>query len=112
MADTVKFTAHYDTSQSAQSPVNGIYGGVTPYGQVAASLYVERWAIPREVNIAIAIDDERRVKSQEETIVDGKDGLIRIVTGTYYMEPKVAEAIGNWLIEKAKEALVARGDEA
>jgi hypothetical protein len=108
VANTVKITAHYDTSKNQDHPVQGVFGGVAPQGQIAASLYTERWVLPKKSEVEISVEEgTNKVTSSAETPIETKEGVMRTVVGTYYMDANTAEAIGNWLLQKAADARAA-----
>lgn len=108
--NTVKITAHYDTSKSQDLPVHGVFGGVVPQGHIAASLYAERWVLPKKSEVEVSVEEgSNKVVSSSETPVETKEGVMRTVLATYYLDANTAESIGNWLIQKAADARAATG---
>lgn len=104
MADEQKTVVHFAVADhAAEYPLHGVYGGVTPQGNISASFFSERVAIPKEVDITIPVDADGNVMLPIEGERRGKSGIIRIVSGTYYMTADMAEAVGKWLLEKAAE---------
>jgi hydrogenase maturation factor len=79
---------------------NGAYGGITPRGEIHASFYNERSAIPRMIVHRI---EEGTLGEPLEIVTRG--GIVREVEVDLVMSPETAMDVGNWLIENAKKIL-------
>jgi len=94
-----KVTIRYVRSADCRVvPVHGAWGSVTPQGDVAAELYVERMEPPEEVVLEVEEGGHAREveKHGEHHVRDVQVGLL--------LKPAVAWALGQWLIQKAKQA--------
>lgn len=110
MADVTLVTHFVIADPKAEYPLHGVFGGVTPQGEIAASFYSERAAIPKEMDMVIAVSENGMGGVGTEGERRGKTGAIRTVTSTYYMTADMAENIGKWLLEKAAERRAVNGN--
>lgn len=82
--------------------VDGIFGGLTPQGNIYAELFLERAPTPKKVTHRL----EKNGTLGEEIARESKRGMIREVEAGVVMDLKTAELFQGWLkekIEKAKE---------
>ena len=80
-------------------PVNGIWGGVTPRGDVIADLIHESQALPEAITHEVTAEGTlAEVKRAPPT------SFQRTVLAGMVLTPEQAESIGLWLQRKAREA--------
>lgn len=79
--------------------ISGVHGGPNAQGDIIASFWSERAPIPRKQ--VYELTPEGQLGEQIGSEVE--DSLIRDVIFGVAMEPHVARAIGQWLIEKADD---------
>jgi hypothetical protein len=75
---------------------NGIFGGVTPRGEIYIHFYSERHPIPKK---ATHILDDKGCPSKEADIELGGD-IVRLVQSSITMNEGTAIALRNWLNER------------
>jgi hypothetical protein len=101
-APTVKLQFHYIKGPTyREEACHGVIGGHTPQGGMWVSFYTERYPIPRitEYDVAgkpgeaVAFNEQDSTPSNVET----RQGVIRHVETTIYMETEVAKRIHAWL---------------
>lgn len=80
--------------------VDGAFGGVTPQGRVAMTVYSERGPVPTAVHhelkngvLGPELPDTR----------EGKKGYVRIAHSTLYLDYAQAVAVRDWLDQKITE---------
>lgn len=82
---------------------NGVYGGVTPSGEIVMNFYLERHALPDHIVHALtpegALGDEMR-----RTPEDHRESLVRVVDSGVILTVDGAKAIHAWLGEKIEAA--------
>lgn len=81
--------------------VNGVYGSVSPSGEVNANFYSHRWPIPLEETYHVTADG--RVEGQPIS-KKMRDGIVREVEVSTFISAEAAENIGNWFLERAAQA--------
>lgn len=80
---------------------SGVFGGITPQGQLNINFFTERAAIPTKiVYAATQIGDKLKLDEIER---DGKDGIIREVQCGVLMDINVAISFRAWLDEKINQ---------
>ena len=80
-------------------PVNGVWGGVSPRGDIQADFFYESYTIPDEVTQAVAPDG-----SLGEELERKQSALLqRTILVGMMLTADQAESIGRWLQEKALE---------
>ena len=79
--------------------VSGVVGGLSPGGEIIASFFNERSPIPKKVKHKIDEDGKLGEVIEKEIV----DSIIRNVMFGLSMNPRVAKAVGKWLIQKAEE---------
>ena len=92
---TVKF--HYIKAPSHQEVrVDGAIGGPLPSGiGLSMSVFSERAPIPRSVSNEVS--DSNTLGREIEDTRDARDGIVRIVQSTLYMDERQARQIHKWL---------------
>jgi hypothetical protein len=79
-------------------PVTGAWGGINPQGEIILDLFVEKLEVPDSVKIKVE-PDHPPVEIAIEGQVHIRESQIGVV-----VRPDIARSIGEWLIQKAKEA--------
>lgn len=80
-------------------PVNGVWGGVSPRGDIKVDFFYESYTVPDEITQVIAPDG----KLEEELQRKQSALLQRTVLVGMMLTADQAESIGRWLQEKARE---------
>lgn len=89
---------HYQKSPHYRSVhVDGFYGGVTPRGYVAVSLFNERSPIPKHVVRRVIASDGKSLTAGKEEIIETLHGIVRQVETTMYMDLNTAREFQLWL---------------
>ncbi len=97
--DSIAF--HYQKSPFYRTVhTDGVWGGLTPRGYIAMTLFAERNPIPRQLHYAVSPEGALG----EETDRVQKDGIIREAAVTAMMDVKLAKALRDWLQEKIDQA--------
>lgn len=78
-------------------PVHGVWGGVSPTGDVVMDLYVERVNHPDEITVELDPPEAREVERRGER-------RVRVILAGLVLRPDVAYAVGAWLQQKARAA--------
>lgn len=78
-------------------PATGIWGGVSPNGEIIANFLVEELSLPDELTITI-----ENSKSKMDEFTSNK--IVRELQFGVVLRPDIAYACGDWLINKAKQA--------
>jgi len=90
---------HYLKTNSYRSfHVDGIFGGITPKGNIYMELFLERAPTPK--SIVREFNDDGSLG--KELSRQCKTGLIREVEAGVVVDLATAEAIRNWLTNKIK----------
>lgn len=80
---------------------DGALGGVTPKKRIWMALYAERGPVPRVMTFkaeATGKPNEFKVDDQVQPLrVETREGLVRHVEVTAYMDLEVAKALHRWL---------------
>ncbi|MGV8057871.1 MAG: hypothetical protein AB2L12_07620 [Smithellaceae bacterium] len=79
---------------------NGIYGGVTPRGELYIHFYSERHPIPKKATHKI---DDHGVLSTDGDVEIGGD-VVRLVQSSVILDIGTAIALKDWLIEQINYA--------
>ncbi len=90
----------YEEAKDYRSiPVTGIWGGVAPNGEIFADFFIERQKSPSSTHIEIDESGKlvKETPSGQKYIREKQIGII--------LRPDIALSIGNWLVDKAKEAM-------
>ena len=98
--DKVKF--HYLKSHGFRViHVDGLFGGITPTGDIYASLFSQRPPIPTLTVQTIKENGELGEEVASERV--SKDGIVRELEIGVTMRPEVAQSIIKWLQDKVAE---------
>ena len=81
--------------------VDGAHGGINPQGDLAVSLYCERFPIPQEQIHPVELPSGRVLDPAIST--KGKVGIIREIEVTMHLTLASAKLLGEFLIKKADE---------
>ncbi|HEX8565735.1 MAG TPA: hypothetical protein VF648_08690 [Pyrinomonadaceae bacterium] len=79
--------------------IDGVLGGITPRGDINATLFSERLPIPDVIEHDL---DENGMLSKKARVVS-KKGVVRETEATLVLNSVAARDIGQWLIRKADE---------
>lgn len=79
--------------------VDGAHGGLTGRGYISASLYSERRPIPQIVEAKVNPDGTL----EEETIVEGKDHIVRDVEVNLMFDVDSAKSFRDWLDKRLQQ---------
>ena len=88
-------------------PVAGVWGGLTPQGDVIAEFFLER----RELPDSVTMDVKEEGGKAREVAREGGDKIVRELQVGISLQPDQAYSIGAWLIEKARLAGIDKGPE-
>lgn len=92
---------HYIKSpQFSSLPVHGAFGGPTPQGLIAATLYSERHPIPKRVTHGFRGDGSLDEGKPSD---DSLSGIVRQLEAEVFLTPEIAESLGEWLLEQVRE---------
>jgi hypothetical protein len=75
---------------------DGVYGGLTPTGDVMMTFWSQRNAIPKEVTHALTADGS----VGEELRREGKSGIVREAEVSVVFSIQVAQELATWLQDK------------
>lgn len=79
-------------------PATGVWGGISPSGDIAFDLFIDKTNSPEYIELKVNSDNKtEEVKRGEEKLV--RESQIGII-----LRPGVAYTIGEWLIKKAEAA--------
>jgi len=81
-------------------PVSGVWGGLTPQGNVYCDFFFEKAEIPENVVVQVG---EGGTPAKEVGRNPQNQMFVREVVVGLSMQPEIARSIGQWLIEKADE---------
>jgi hypothetical protein len=86
---------HYIKSpQSRDLHVSGVFGGMNPQtGDLHLSVFTERPPIPQTIDFQLLEDGTLG----SELSRDAKDGMVRVIQDTLYMDIGAAFALHQWL---------------
>lgn len=99
---------HYLKANSYRSfHVDGVFGGITPRGNIYMELFLERSPTPKKT-IHKLNDDGLLGK---EVSREGKTGLIREIEAGLVLDLATAEIVNDWLAKKIKmlKSLISKG---
>lgn len=106
MEQVIRFDFKRDDSYRL-IPVNGVWGGVTPRGDVWADFFYECYAVPEEVTHAVLPEG----RLGEELSRQGSHDLQRTLLVGMMLTAEQAESIGRWLQAKAREIRTAKEEQ-
>ena len=81
------------------SYINGVYGGVSPRGEIIANFYMERMPIPKEDHVRIN-EDGTLGESISIEPEDHRFNMIRYITSGISFNLETAIAFREWLDNK------------
>lgn len=79
-------------------PATGAWGGLSPNNEVIFDLFVEKHVYPESIDLEI--ENGRKVKEKQEV----ENIFIREAQIGVVLRPDIAYSLGEWLIDKAKDA--------
>jgi hypothetical protein len=79
---------------------HGAWGGVGPRGDVIANFYVDDQFLPNLVITPTEGGTLREVRTEDSKTLR----ITRSIVATVLLNPQVALSVGEWLVQKAKEA--------
>jgi hypothetical protein len=104
---TSQLLFHYiKTADYREIPCHGAIGNLTPNGKIWVALYSERTPLPRAVGYQIPVStDGSPVKFDEgaagpPTFIDSREGIVRNVEVSAYLDIDVAERLNKWLSDR------------
>lgn len=89
-------------------PANGVWGGVTPRGDLLAEFYVESLTTPETVTHLVRADGRL---GEELSRAPAQRPFVREVQVGLVLSLAQAESIGKWLVNKAEEFKRAKGQQ-
>lgn len=105
--DTTKglLHTHYIKAPNySESHCNGVFGGVTPNGEIHIAFFSERVPFPKVVIDELEMDKStNHAKLTGEPKSLGKEGRIRHINSSVYLDLDTAESILKWLQKKVEE---------
>ena len=81
--------------------VDGVFGGLSPTGEISASLFSQRPPIPQLTVQAVKNENELGDEIVAERV--SKDGLVREMEVSLVLSPQVADALAKWLMERVEQ---------
>ena len=81
-------------------PLSGAWGGLTPQGYITMELYHEHKSAPEK----LVFENVQEEMQEANATRVGDEEIIRQFFVGCVMNPQVAYSLGQWLINKAKEA--------
>lgn len=106
---TASLQFHYIKGPNYREIVtHGAIGSVTPQKIVCMSLYSERGPIPRTVTFDVPVAKGSKTlifdeSSAQPTHIEARQGVIRHIETTTYMDVEVAERLHKWLGDRIAE---------
>ncbi len=85
-------------------PVDGIFGGIGPRGQLRMTFFSERWPIPKRMVCKITEDGEMKEEIRE--LRETREAVVRELEVEVVMDLATAKGIADWMhhtIEQAGE---------
>lgn len=79
-------------------PATGVWGGLSPNNEVVFDFFIEKHVNPEFIELEI--ENGKKVGEKKK----GEKAFIREAQVGIVLRPDIAYAIGEWLIEKAKNA--------
>ena len=76
---------------------NGVFGGVSPYGEIQMNFFVERQKIPDEEEYVID-KEQLRLRDTDRRIEYEREVQVGIS-----VQPNIAKSIANWILKNLKE---------
>lgn len=100
MADSVKFKYLFQEDYNPKY-ANGVYGGVSPTGELVMNFYFERLSIPYEV--MESLDENGNLTGSSEIVKPKEYKIIRSVENGVILNKSGALDIYHWLEEQLKQ---------
>ena len=98
----IQFKTHFiKTGDFKTTNINGIFGGLTPSGQITMHHYIERTVLPTE--ITYEVDQQVEMQNPVEVGRLQKEGVIREVNGALLLDIDMAKSMIVWLQSKIQE---------
>lgn len=97
MKETVKITFSKSNDYKI-IPATGAWGGLSPNNEVVFDFFIEKHVNPEFIELEI--ENGKKVGEKQK----GERAFIREAQVGIVLRPDIAYAIGEWLIEKAKNA--------
>lgn len=101
---SIKFRFHYIKGPHYREfPCHGAIGSLTPQGKLWIALYSERYPLPRVVEYQVPMPAEGQTQIQihergmTPSHVDSREGVIRHVEASVYLDIEAAERLRDWL---------------
>lgn len=105
--DKIKF--HYIKGQFFRVVhVDGVFGGLSPTGEISASLFSQRPPIPQLTVQMLKSENELGDEIVAERV--SKDGIVREMEVSLVLSPQVAEAFAKWLMERVEQQKKLKAD--
>ena len=99
MDTLTKITFHYEKDEDYRLiPVNGVWGGMTPRGDILTHFFHESYTLPKAVTHVVTSDGQLG----EEVQRIPKNEIQRKVLVGMVLTAEQAESIGKWLLAKAR----------
>jgi hypothetical protein len=84
---------------------NGIYGGITPRGDLKADFFVEFFAVPKSTQLKVTEEG----KGEEQPIHLSESYIARKIQIGILVPPDQIESFGKWFLQKADDLNRRRG---
>lgn len=81
--------------------VDGVWGGVSPDGSIAATVFSEKPPVPQQITYEVGGGAPLREVTAER--VETSSHILRELEATLHMSVKTARALSAWLTAKADE---------
>jgi hypothetical protein len=108
--DSFKIQFHYlKSSDYREVACHGAIGNITPQGKIWMALYAERQPLPRTVAYPFPrpAEGQKTISFDEATagppILDSREGIIRHVELSAYLDVDTAERLQKWLGDRVAE---------
>lgn len=100
---TSKLKFHFHSADTYRLvPINGVWGGATPRGEIKADFFYESASLPTSVTHEV----NGETFGREIERVGGE--IVRLVEFGMILSPEQARSIGQWLVDKATEVTALR----
>lgn len=102
---TLKFT-YFKSSQFRVIKADGVWGGLSPRGELIMTIFNERPAIPSSEEYAVTEEGNlgQRILSNTDA-----EGIVREVEVAISLRPEIALVIAHWLLSKVAQFETATG---
>jgi len=82
-------------------PVDGIFGGIGPRGQMRMNFFSERWPIPKRMVCEITENGE--LKEEIYELREARDAVVREIEVEVVMDLATAKGIADWMHNTLKQ---------